>query len=256
MAKNNVNIYSIEGKVVKKVELPGVFKTEYRPDIIRRAVVAEEANKRQPYGPSPTAGIRHAVSTWGKGRGVARVQRLTQGSKAAESPNNVGGRRAHPPRPEKDWSKKVNKKEKLKAKLSALAALSDLNMVKSRGHLLEGKITLPVVFEDDLEQLSTTSQVVDALQSVGLDSDMDRAKSGKKIRAGRGKMRSRRYRTPRSVLIIVSNKEAPLYLGANNLPGVEVVDPENLRAGLLAPGGDAGRLAVFSESALKKIGEW
>jgi len=256
MAKNNVNIYSIEGKVVKKVELPGVFKTEYRPDIIRRAGVAEEANKRQPYGPSPTAGIRHAVSTWGKGRGVARVQRLTQGSKAAESPNNVGGRRAHPPRPEKDWSKKVNKKEKLKAKLSALAALSDLNMVKSRGHLLEGKITLPVVFEDDLEQLSTTSQVVDALQSVGLDSDMDRAKSGKKIRAGRGKMRSRRYRTPRSVLIIVSNKEAPLYLGANNLPGVEVVDPENLRAGLLAPGGDAGRLAVFSESALKKIGEW
>ncbi len=256
MAKNNVNIYSIEGKVVKKVELPGVFKTEYRPDIIRRADVAEEANKRQPYGPSPTAGIRHAVSTWGKGRGVARVQRLTQGSKAAESPNNVGGRRAHPPRPEKDWSKKVNKKEKLKAKLSALAALSDLNMVKSRGHLLEGKITLPVVFEDDLEQLSTTSQVVDALQSVGLDSDMDRAKSGKKIRAGRGKMRSRRYRTPRSVLIIVSNKEAPLYLGANNLPGVEVVDPENLRAGLLAPGGDAGRLAVFSESALKKIGEW
>lgn len=256
MVKHNVNLYSIEGKVVKKVNLPEVFQTEYRPDIIRRAVVAEEANKRQPYGPSPTAGIRHAVSTWGKGRGVARVQRLTQGSKAAESPNNVGGRRAHPPRPEKDWSKKVNQKEKTKAKLSALAALSDLDIVKGRGHAVEDKVTVPVVFEDDLEQLSTTSQVISALQSVGLDSDIDRAKDGRKVRAGRGKMRSRRFKSPRSILIVVSSKEAPVFMGANNLPGVEIVAPESLRAGVLAPGGDAGRLTVFSESALKKIGEW
>ena len=142
MPKNNVNIYSVKGDVVKSVELPAAFATDYRPDIIHRAAVAEQANRRQAYGPSPTAGIRHAVSQWGKGRGTSRVQRLTQGSKAAESPNNVGGRRAFPPKPEKDYSKKVNRKEKFKAKLSALAALSDPEIVKMRGHKFDDGLTM------------------------------------------------------------------------------------------------------------------
>lgn len=256
MAKNNVNIYSVKGDIVKSVELPSAFAAEFRPDIIHRAAVAEQANRRQPYGPSPTAGVRHAVSQWGKGRGTARVQRLTQGSKAAESPNNVGGRRAFPPKPEKDYSKKVNRKEKFKAKLSALAALSDPEMVKKRGHQFDDGLTMPVIVEDDFESLATTGDVVSALEKIGVSADLERAKDGKKIRAGRGKMRGRKYKTPRSILVVVSAKEAPVFMGANNLPGVEIVSTEGLSAGVLAPGGMAGRLAVFSESALKKIGEW
>lgn len=255
MAKN-INIYSIKGDVVKSVELPSAFVAEFRPDLIHRAAVAAEANKRQPYGPSPGAGMRHAVSQWGKGRGVARVQRLTQGSKAAESPNNVGGRRAFPPKPEKDYSKKVNRKERAKAKMSALAALADEEMVRKRGHRFEEGITTPVVVEDAFEGLATTSDVYEALDSIGLSADLERAKDGHKIRAGRGKMRSRKYKGKRSVLLVVSAKEAPLFMGANNLPGVEIVSTEGLNAGILAPGGMPGRLAVFSESALKKIGEW
>jgi large subunit ribosomal protein L4e len=69
-------------------------------------------------------------------------------------------------------------------------------------------------------------------------------------------MRGRPYKGPRSVLIVVADKEAPIFKGAKNLPGVEIVSPEQLNAGLLAPGGAAGRLAVFSEAALKKVGEW
>lgn len=256
MPKNNVNIYSVKGDIVKSVELPAAFATDYRPDIIHRAAVAEQANRRQAYGPSPTAGIRHAVSQWGKGRGTSRVQRLTQGSKAAESPNNVGGRRAFPPKPEKDYSKKVNRKEKFKAKLSALAALSDPEIVKMRGHKFDDGLTMPVVVEDDFEKLSTTSDVVSALEKIGVSADLQRAKDGKHVRAGRGKMRGRKYKTPRSILVVVSAQEAPVFMGANNLPGVEIVSTEGLSAGVLAPGGAAGRLAVFSESALKKIGEW
>lgn len=256
MAKNNINIYSIKGDIVKSVDLPSAFATDYRPDIIHRAAVAEQANKRQAYGPAPKAGMRHAVSQWGKGRGTSRVQRLTQGNKAAESPNNVGGRRAFPPKPEKDYSKKVNRKEKAKAKLSALAALADLEMVRTRGHQFQDGVTMPVVVEDDFEKLATTGEVVAVLDKLGVSADLDRAKFGKKIRAGRGKMRSRKYKTPRSILVVVSAKEAPVFMGANNLPGVEIVSTEGLSAGVLAPGGAAGRLAVFSESALKKIGEW
>ncbi len=251
-----INIYSLKGEVVRTVDLPPVFNTEFRPDIIKRAAVAELANRRQPYGPSPGAGMRHAVTQWGKGRGTSRVQRLTQGNKAAESPNNMGGRRAWPPKVEKDWSKKVNHKERLKARMSALAALSDGEIVKMRGHQFDEKLTMPVIVEDDLEKLSTTKEVMEALESIGLDEDVERAKAGRNIRAGRGKMRGRKYKSPRGILIVVSDKEAPLFLGAKNLPGVEVVDPSGLNTGVLAPGGDAGRLAVFSESALKKVGEW
>lgn len=253
---NQVNVYSIKGEVVRRAELPAVFATSYRPDIIRRAVVAEESNRRQPYGSMFEAGMRHAVSTWGKGRGTARVQRLSQGAKGAESPNNVGGRRAFPPLVEKSWAIKVNKKERHLARLSALAALADAKAVKRRGHRFNDDVTLPVVFEDSVEKLATTSDVVGALRSLGLESDVERAKDSKTVRPGKGKMRGRRFKSARGLLIVVADKEAPIFKGAKNLAGVEVVSPEQLNAGLMAPGGDAGRLAVFSEAALKKIGEW
>lgn len=254
--KGNINVYSLDGTVVKTMELPVVFNTALRPDVIHRAVVAEEANKRQPYGSKPGAGIRHAASTWGKGRGVARVQRQTQGAKAVESPNNVGGRRAFPPMAEKDWSKKCNQKERTLARLSALAAVSNIVVVKNRGHQFDEAVTLPVVVEDNIESLKTTSDVLDVLISIGLDADVDRAKDGKKVRPGRGKMRSRKYRSPRGLLIVVSNEKADLFTGAKNLAGVEVVYADKLNAGVLAPGGNPGRLTVFSESAIKKVGEW
>lgn len=181
---------------------------------------------------------------------------MAQGATAAQSPNNVGGRRAWPPKPEKDWSKKVNRKERLKAKYSALAALADPMKVRVRGHQFDEAVTTPVVIEDEFEKLATTSAVIDVLDSIGVGYDLDRAKYGRKIRAGRGKMRDRRHKTPRSILIVVSEKAAPVISGANNLPGVQIVSPESLNTGLLAPGGAAGRLTVFSEAALKMIGEW
>jgi large subunit ribosomal protein L4e len=255
-AKSQVNVYSLKGEVVKTVELPRVFQTEYRPDVIHRAIVAEEANSRQPYGSKPGAGTRHAVSTWGKGRGVARVQRLTQGSTAAESPNNVGGRRAFPPMAEKDFSKKVNRKERILARFSAMAAAGNAEMVRARGHRFDEKVTVPVVVEDAFEGLKTTADVLDVLQSIGLDADVDRAKDGKKVRPGKGKMRGRRFKSPRGILIIVSNADAGVFTGAKNLAGVEVAAADKLSAGKLAPGGRPGRLTVFSEAALAKVGAW
>jgi large subunit ribosomal protein L4e len=254
--ENVVNVYSMRGEVMKTVPLPSAFETQFRPDVIRKVVSAQEANKRQRYGSSKLAGMRHAVSTWGKGRGVARVQRLTQARKAAESPNNVGGRRAHPPRAEKDFHKKVNGKERRLARLSALAAMADAEKVRRRGHLFTDEITLPVVVEDEIEQLASTKEVIEVLANLGLNEDLIRAKEGKHIRAGRGKMRGRKYRKPRSILIVVSEDRTPLLRSASNLPGVEIVSPRMLNTGVLAPGGDPGRLALFSESALDKIGGW
>ena len=64
-APGKPNVYGLDGKVAGEVDLPETFLTEYRPDLIRRAVVSMEANARQPYAPKATAGMRHAVETWG-----------------------------------------------------------------------------------------------------------------------------------------------------------------------------------------------
>lgn len=267
-AEGKVNIYSLDGKVTKQIDLPGVFSTEFRPDIIRRAVNAARANRRQAYGPSPTAGMRHAVAQWGKGRGRARVMRLTQGANAAQSPPNVGGRRAHPPRPERDWSEKINKKEKRAAMQSALAAVSRPAVVKARGHRVDDNVTVPLVLSDDFENLfdkiaedykkkgerpAYTKESIKILSLLGLDDEMKRAKDGIHVRAGRGKMRGRRLKRPKSILFVVNDIEkARICVG--NLPGVDIVTPKRLSVELLAPGGDAGRLTIFTEGALQSLG--
>jgi len=250
-----LNVYDLEGKVTGETILPEIFNIEYRPDIIRRAVTAIEANKRQPYAPSPTAGMRHSVSTWGKGRGVSRVQRLMGSSTAAQSPNNVGGRRAHPPKVEKDLGKKINRKELMLGKLGALRATSEAVLVKARGHRFDEKLTVPIIVKDDFEDIKSTHEAVKALSSIGVYDDVQRAIDGKNIRAGRGKMRGRRYRIPKSLLVVVS-KECKGGRSVRNLPGIDVVTPNALNASVLAPGGAPGRLMLVSESALLTIGGW
>jgi len=251
-----LNVYDLEGKVAGELDLPVIFKAaEYRPDLIRRAVTAIEANRRQPYAPSPTAGMRHSVQTWGKGRGVSRVQRLMDSSTAAQSPNNVGGRRAHPPKVEKDLGKKINKKELAFARLAALRATSETAIVKARGHKFDEKLTVPVVVKDDFESIKSTQDAVKALESIGVYDDVERALNGKKVRAGRGKMRGRRYRMPKSLLVVVS-KECAGGRSVRNLPGIDVTTPNALNASVLAPGGAPGRLLLVSESALQTIGGW
>lgn len=252
-AVDTINVYGTDGKVKGKLKLPEVFNTPFRPDLIRRAVVSAQANRRQRYGPSKEAGMRHAVSTWGKGRGVARVQRLSQGRRGAESPNNVGGRRAHPPRPEHSFEKKINQKEKKLAIASALAATSDLDRVRARGHKFKEGLTVPVIVDDSMEKLERTKDVLSMLDSVGLSPDIERATDGKHIRAGKGKMRGRRFRKPRSILL-VATEGSPILMGARNLPGVNTIYPKGVNAELLAPGGDPGRLVVFSKKAFETIG--
>ena len=255
IAPGKLNVYDLEGKVTGETTLPEIFKVEYRPDIIRRAVTAIEANARQPYAPSLTAGMRHSVQTWGKGWGVARVQRLMGSSTAAQSPNNVGGRRAHPPKVEKDLGKKINKKELLLGKLAALRATSEAELVKARGHRFDEKLPVPIIVKDDFEDIKSTQEAVKALASIGVYDDVQRAIDGKSIRAGRGKMRGRRYRTPKSLLVVVS-KECKGGRSVRNIPGIDVTTPNALNASVLAPGGAPGRLMLVSESALQTIGGW
>ena len=151
------------------------------------------------------------------------------------------------------FTQKINRKEKVMAKASALAATSDPARVKGRGHKVKEGITLPVVVEDDIEAYSKAGDISLLLRSLGLEEDIIRAKEGTHIKAGKGKMRGRKYKTPRSVLFVVS-PGSPLLLGARNIPGVSTATPKGLNTEVLAPGGDPGRLMVLSKKALTTLG--
>jgi large subunit ribosomal protein L4e len=205
--------------------------------------------------------MHHSVEQWGKGRGVARVQRIMGERRGAQSPGTVGGRKAHPPVIEKDWSKKMNAKERHLARMSALSATQYPELVSARGHRFDEGLTLPIVMEEDFERLyedteeGHTQAMIEILEDIGIYEDVERAIEGRHERAGKGKMRGRRFRTPRSLLVVVEDVDSmrPFF---RNLPGVEIVAPEQLSTERLAPGGDPGRLTMISMQALEKMMGW
>jgi large subunit ribosomal protein L4e len=246
-------VLGLDGSVVEEINLPAVFSEEFRPDIIKRAVLAIQSHRRQPYGPSPLSGLNYSWENWGPGRVVARVPRLMTGSRAVVVPQAVGGRRAHPPKPQKKWSEKINRKEMKKALRSAVAATANEELVRQRNHIYEGE--LPKIVVDDIASITRTKELVNVLRAIGVYSDIERAKERKRYRAGKGKMRGRRYVAKKSVLIVVGEDKG-VSKAASNLPGVDVVLLKDLNVELLAPGCHAGRLTVWSRVAMDWLDEW
>ena len=244
------NIIDLAGNTKGEITLPDIFDEVYRPDLIKKAVLSGQANRLQPYGPRMYSGMDTSARSWGSGRGVAQVPRLANGSRVARVPQAVGGRRAHPPKPEKDRSEKVNKKEKRMAIRSAIAATVNPELVKARGHKFEANV--PLVVEDALEGLTKTKEVVSFMQAAGVYDDVIRAKEGRHIRAGKGKLRGRKYKHKKSVLI-VAGEMSPILKAANNLSGVDVATVDSLNAEILAPGTHAGRLTIWTESAITNL---
>ena len=264
-------VYEIDVEMGKKVSLPESFNSEIRSDLVKLAVASARANRRQAYGSNahvgkrkPMSGMKHSVEWWGKGRGVSRIMRRTGQRRGAQNPHTLGGRRAHGPKVEKDWSRKLNRNERRLARNSALAATTDIEMVSSRGHRFADEIsTLPIILGDysengkkiDIEafNLSGGTRKVSAIfEALGLGDDLRRASDGRKIRAGKATMRGRVHKTPKSVLLVVANKDG-LAKAARNLPGVDVVAAKDLSAEHLAPGGDLGRLTVFTKAAVEAL---
>ncbi|HVL87157.1 MAG TPA: 50S ribosomal protein L4 [Candidatus Thermoplasmatota archaeon] len=247
-----VKVYGVDGAAKGEQTLSAKFEQPLRPDLIRKAVSVARANRRQPYGSDPEAGRKHSTESWGPGSGVSRIPRLRAGRRAAGVPPVVGGPRAHPPKAEKAWTEKINRKEARRALASALSATARKEIVAARGHKFEDKVTLPLVVEDAFEAIDKTSELLAAFEKLGLAPDLVRAREGTQQRPGIGKLRGRRYKVPRSLLLVVS-PGAPVARAAENLPGVDVVSPLRVDTEAVAPGGDAGRLLVISKKALSAL---
>jgi large subunit ribosomal protein L4e len=250
-----IPVLGANGEKVGEAVLPPVFHTPVRKDLIRRAFLAEFTARLQPKGRNPMAGKRTTAESLGADHGLARVPRVKGTTRARLVNMAVGGRLAHPPRVEKKIVEEINKKEKLLATASAIAATASLDLVRKRGHLFRTE-TLPVVIDSSL--LNTISKTKDArklLEALGLIEDVERAERSIGIRAGKGKMRGRRYVEAKSVLFVLDNHRSPLALALRGLPGVDVVTPRTVSVLDLAPGGVPGRLTVYTNTSLATIQE-
>ena len=253
----SIKTYSLKGKAGTKVELPTQFDTPYRPDIIKRAVLAVQSRRYQPHGVDVLAGKRNTAQSWQTGHGRSRMPRIKgsgtgAANKAGFAPGTVGGRVAHPPEARKVLIERINIKENRLAIRSAIAATADKKIVSGRGHKISSVPDLPLVVSDKLENLTTTKEVSKVVSALGLEEDLERAINGRGIRAGKGKMRGRKMKIPRSFLIIVG-KDQGITMAARNLPGVDIVEVHGLNAELLAPGTHPGRLAIWTTSAIERL---
>jgi len=253
MVKKAAKIFNLEGKPVGKIELPPVFATPLRPDVIKRAVLAIQSSRIQPQGRDPMAGKRTTAESRGTGSGAARLPRRKTGSgKAAFAPGTVSGRQAHPPLSEKKILKKIPKKEKKLALFSAIAATASKELVAKRGHSIEDVPQIPLVVTAELEELKKTKEVEATLIHLGVLSELFRVRESRKVRAGKGKSRGRKMKQASGPLIVVTENKG-IVEAAGNIPGVDVALLVNLNTEMLAPGTHPGRLTLWTNTAIEQL---
>jgi len=259
-----LTVYGTDGKAGSQQALPEQFDEQVRHDLIKRAVLSVQSRSRQPYGADPEAGDKQSVDVSRRrrdyrgsyGKGISRVPRKVMSRRGgnfnwegARAPGTKGGRRAHPPKASKIWSRKINEKENKKAIRSALAATINKELVTARGHKLPAHY--PFIAADSISNIKKTKELVNALVKLGFTAELER--TTKKHSTGRAKLRGR-SKTIASVLI-VTDKKAAVIQAAANVSGVQAVTVQELNAEMLAPGTHPGRLTIFTESALKTMEE-
>jgi large subunit ribosomal protein L4e len=253
MVKRAAKIFNLEGKPVGKIELPPVFTTPLRPDVIKRAVLAIQSSRIQPQGRDPMAGKRTTAESRGTGSGTARLPRRKTGAgRAAFAPGTVGGRQGHPPLSEKKILKKIPKKEKKLALFSAIAATASKELVAKRGHNIEDVPQIPLIVTAELEELKKTKEVEETLIHLGILSELFRVRESRKVRAGRGKSRGRKMKQASGPLIVVAENKG-IMEAAGNIPGVDVALLANLNTEMLAPGTHPGRLTLWTNTAIEEL---
>jgi large subunit ribosomal protein L4e len=275
-ARPTVNVFTVTAgsdtaAATGTAAVPGVFLAPIRADVVQFVHTQMRKNKRQAYavrtrdgatGVNMSAGHQCAARSWGTGRAVSRIPRVKGGGthRAGQGAfGNMcrGGRMFAPTKVFRKWHRKINVNQRRYALTSAIAATALPALVMARGHKVDEVAELPLVV-DGLETITKTSAALEALTALGAAADLERVKSSKKVRRGKGKMRNRRYTMRLGPLIVwkeggAKGTAAPIERAFRNLPGVELCHVDRLNLLQLAPGGHLGRFVVYTSSAFAHL---
>lgn len=263
MSRPLVSVFDIEGNtngaptVCGTVTLPAVFSAPIRGDVVNYVHNLMSKNSRQAYGISLRAGMQTPAQSWGTGRAVARIPRVPGGGTARSGQGAYGnmcrgGRMFAPNKIWRRWHRKISTNQRRYAVSSALAATAVPALVMARGHKIDNVPEFPLVLADSLNGVKTTKAAKASLENVGAYDDVQKSADSRKVRAGAGKMRNRRYVQRRGPLVVYDVAEG-LDKAFRNLPGVELSAVDNLNLLDLAPGGHLGRFCIWTKGAFDKL---
>ena len=255
-----IRIYNLDVKEKEVIDKPKIFNVKVRKDIVVQANEAFQSRNKQPQGRDSRAGLRNTAEGWGTGHGLSRAPRLKgSGYPTARNVGRVpfakGGRRTHPIKAEKQIEKKINKKARRLSIISAISASGDRYWVEKRGHLVKDVPDIPLVVDDKIQTIKKTEGIYSLLCDFGLRDELLKVKDGKKIRAGRGKSRGRKYKTKKGILIVIKD-DFGIVKASRNIPGIDIIKIDNLSIDNLAPGGDPGRMILWTQSAFKELNKY
>merc|ERR1712166_1562262 len=254
-----VSVFNQTGsEVVAEVRMPHVFLAPVRNDLVSFVHDQLSKNSRQAHGVEKKAGMKHSAESWGTGRAVARIPRVSGSGTHRSGQGAFGnmcrkGRMAHPLQTWRRWHRKVNLNQRRHALASAVAATACAPLVMARGHRCFGVNQLPLVLEDTVGQVAKTKDAISMLKALGLWDDVMRVANNRQLRAGKGKLRGRRMKMRRGPLFVVDEGCESLRRAVRNIQGVDVANVNRLNIRSLAPGGHLGRLCVWTQSAFNSL---
>ena len=253
-----VQVISVgSGKSGKEIELPRVFDTPYRPEVIQKVYVNLQSHTYQRQGRYPAAGEMVSAESRNTGLGIARLARargegFPRAGQAASVAGVRHGRVAHPPESWKNIYKKINKKERQLGLCSAIAATSRKELVERRGHKLSDKLKLPIVVSNEIESITKTRDLKKTLIDIGIGDDLTRASMTRKAKSGTARRRGRQAHVGTSALVVVGN-DSKLPQLSRSVSGVDILQVKDISVLDLVPGSKPIRLTVFSQNAVDQM---
>lgn len=258
-ARPVVSVYKFDDVSEKAgvIAMPHVLASPLRPDWVQYIHMSMAKNSRMPYAVGPKVGYETAAESWGTGRAVARIPRAPGGGthRAGQGAfGNMcrGGGMFAPTKTWRKWHRRINLREKRNAVVTALAASTLPPLVMARGHRIDDVRELPIVVTNGIQNLTRTRPAVKALEQLGLKQEMTKVINSKVIRAGRGKVRGRKYMMRKGPMVVYKEDKG-IVRAMRNIPGVNTACVTRLNLMKLAPGGNFGRLIVWTEDAFRHL---
>jgi len=253
-----VSVYKNDNamEIASNVALPGVFSAPIRNDLIHFVHSELAKNRRQGHAVFFNAGQEHSAESWGTGRAVARIPRISGSGTSRAGQATFGNmcRKARMFAPLKiwrNWHRRCNITQRRHAVASALAASAVAPLVMARGHQVQNVPELPLVI--DSLNVPNTKSFLGALKNFGIQDDLNRVRASRALRNGQGKLRNSRYTLRKGPLVIYGDDNNGARRAARNLPGIDTCHVDRLNILQLAPGGHLGRLIVFTKDAFTRL---